>query len=222
MQLWVFACSIREVQLQKLELTFPSQESPGNLALKLAFGLITTREGMQCHSSANNWIKVLLSKALLIRSRPSFSHCQSLPLGSLHLPNAAKNNDNLVCYWGMLLLLLLLLLLSRFSRVWLLATPWTAAYQAPPSMGFSGQQYWSGVPLPSPTYCVAAAAAAAAKSLQSCPTLCDPIDGSPPGFSVHGIFQARILEWGAIAFSAQTNWPVIKYNNVNCLLWSAY
>ena len=36
------------------------------------------------------------------------------------------------------------------SRVWLLATPWTAAYQAPPSMGFSGQQYWSGVPVPSP------------------------------------------------------------------------
>ena len=40
-----------------------------------------------------------------------------------------------------------------------------------------------------------------AKSLQSCPTLCDPIDGSPPGSSVHGIFQARVLEWGAIAFS---------------------
>ena len=45
------------------------------------------------------------------------------------------------------------------------------------------------------------AAAAAAKSLQSCPTLCDPIDGSPPGSFVHGIFQARVLEWGAIAFS---------------------
>ena len=44
-------------------------------------------------------------------------------------------------------------------------------------------------------------AAAAAKSLQSCPTLCNPIDGSPPGSSVHGIFQARVLEWGAIAFS---------------------
>ena len=44
-------------------------------------------------------------------------------------------------------------------------------------------------------------AAAAAKSLQSCPTLCDPIDGSPPGSSVPGIFQARVLEWGAIAFS---------------------
>ena len=36
---------------------------------------------------------------------------------------------------------------------------------------------------------------------QSCPTLCDPMDCSPPGFSVHGIFQARVLEWGAIAFS---------------------
>ena len=47
----------------------------------------------------------------------------------------------------------------------------------------------------------AAAAAAAAKSLQLCPTLCDPIDGSPPGSSIHGIFQARVLEWGAIVFS---------------------
>ena len=42
------------------------------------------------------------------------------------------------------MLLLLLLLLSHFSRVWLLATPWTAAYQAPPSMGFSRQEYWVG------------------------------------------------------------------------------
>ena len=45
-------------------------------------------------------------------------------------------------------------------------------------------------------------AAAAAKLLQSCLTLCDPIDGSPPGSSVHGIFQARILEWVAIFFSS--------------------
>ena len=42
---------------------------------------------------------------------------------------------------------------------------------------------------------------AAAKSLQSCPTLCDPIDGSPPGSPVPGILQARILEWVAISFS---------------------
>ena len=46
-----------------------------------------------------------------------------------------------------------------------------------------------------------AAAAAAAKLLQSCPTLCDPIDGSPPGFPVPGILQARTLEWVAISFS---------------------
>ena len=39
---------------------------------------------------------------------------------------------------------------KSLSRIWLLATPWTAAYQAPPSMGFSRQEYWSGVPLPSP------------------------------------------------------------------------
>ena len=45
------------------------------------------------------------------------------------------------------------------------------------------------------------AAAAAAESLQSCPTLCDPMDCSPPGSSIHGIFRARVLEWGAIAFS---------------------
>ena len=45
------------------------------------------------------------------------------------------------------------------------------------------------------------AAAAAAKSLQSCPTLWDPIDGSPPGFPVSGILQARIMEWVAISFS---------------------
>ena len=47
-------------------------------------------------------------------------------------------------------------------------------------------------------------AAAAAKSLQSCPTLCDPVDCSLPGSSIHGIFQARVLEWGAIAFSRTT------------------
>ena len=42
--------------------------------------------------------------------------------------------------------------MKSVSRVRLLATPWTAAYQAPPSMGFSRQEYWSGVPLPSPNY----------------------------------------------------------------------
>ena len=45
-------------------------------------------------------------------------------------------------------------------------------------------------------------AAAATKSLQSCLILCYPMDYSLPGFSIHGIFQARVLEWGAIAFSS--------------------
>ena len=52
------------------------------------------------------------------------------------------------------------------------------------------------------------AAAAAAKSLQSCPTLCDPIDGSPPGSAIPGILQARTLEWVAISFSSAWKWKV--------------
>ena len=52
----------------------------------------------------------------------------------------------------------------------------------------------------------AAAAAAAAKSLQSCPTLRDPIDGSPPGSPVPGILQTRILEWVSISFSTYTGY----------------
>ena len=49
---------------------------------------------------------------------------------------------------------------------------------------------------------------------QSCPTLCDPMDCSPPGSSVHGIFQARVLEWGAIAFSEET--PEGHLNSFTC------
>ena len=55
---------------------------------------------------------------------------------------------------------------------------------------------------------------AAAKSLQLCPTLCDPIDGSPPGSSIHGIFQARVLEWGAIAFSGDNARHHIKSRDI--------
>ena len=138
--------------------------------------------------------------------------------------------------------------MKSLSCVRLLATLWTAAHQAPPSMGFSRQEYWSGVPLPSPAYSLAAAA----KSLQSCLTLCDRLprpwdspgkstgvgchfflqcmkvksesesevakscptlsdsmDCSLPGSSIHGIFQARVLEWGAIAFSIVLLGPLI-------------
>ena len=93
---------------------------------------------------------------------------------------------------------LLLLLLSRFSHVRLCATLEMAAHQAPPSLGFSRQN--TGVSCHFLLQWVLAAAAAA-KSLQSCPTLCDPIDGSPPGSLVPGILQARTVEWVAIAFS---------------------
>ena len=89
---------------------------------------------------------------------------------------------------------------SLQSRVRLFSTLWTIARQAPLSLGFSREEYWSRLPFPSPGSCIPAAAAAA-KSLQSCPTLCDPIDGSPPGSPVPGILQARTLEWVAGSFS---------------------
>ena len=60
-------------------------------------------------------------------------------------------------------------------------------------MGFSRQQHWSGLPFPSPVR--------ESEVAQSCPTLSDLMDCSLPGSSVHGIFQARVLECGAIAFS---------------------
>ena len=59
--------------------------------------------------------------------------------------------------------------------------------------------------------------AAAAKSLQSCPTLCDPIDGSPPGCPVPGILQARTLEWVAISFSSAWKRKV-KVKSLSCVL----
>ena len=67
-------------------------------------------------------------------------------------------------------------------------------------------------------------AAAAAKSLQSCPTLCDPMDSSPPGSSVPGILQARTLKWVAVSFSnawAQTvyNPPAMQEIQVRSLDW---
>ena len=64
------------------------------------------------------------------------------------------------------------------------------------------------------------AAAAAAKSLQSCPTLCNPIDGSPPGSRIPGILQARTLEWVAISFSNAWKWKV-KGRSLSRVLLSA-
>ena len=136
-------------------------------------------------------------------------------------------------------------MLSCFSCVRLFVTPWTIVHPAPLSMGFSRQEYWTGLLCPPPVdlpdsgiksatlmspalaggffttsatwaalsrdvcrhACSVASVelplllATAAKSLQSCPTLCDPKDGSPPGSPVPGILQARTLVWVAISFS---------------------
>ena len=107
---------------------------------------------------------------------------------------------------------LLLLLLSRFSRVWLCETPLTAAHQAPLSMGFSRQEHWSGCHVLLQYRKVKSESEAS----QLCPTLRDCMDCSLPGSSAHGIFQARVLEWVAIAFSA-CHWVKPKINAL-CLL----
>ena len=132
-----------------------------------------------------------------------------------------------------------------------LCDPWTVAHQAPPSMGFSRQEYWSGLPFPSPvratgealynkfpTYKRVLFSECVCKSntvslgiqltqavklyctselvyqwkmkvlvAQLCLTLCNPTDYSPPGSSVHGILQARILEWVAIPFFRGSSRP---------------
>ena len=92
---------------------------------------------------------------------------------------------------------MLILMLSHFSHVRLCATPKMAAHQVPPSLEFSGKN--TGVGCHFLLQCMKMKSES--EVAQSCPTLSDPIDCSLPGSSIHGIFQARVLEWGAIAFS---------------------
>ena len=115
------------------------------------------------------------------------------------------------------------------SHVPLFAIPWTVALQAPLSMGFCRQEYWRGLPFPSPGDLPDPGVEPASLSspspprwaggfssvvlpgrpvmscytlvVQSCPTLCNPVDYSLTGSSVHGIPQVRILKWVAIPFS---------------------
>ena len=100
----------------------------------------------------------------------------------------------LLCVTSLLTSIICLLLLRHFSRVRLCVTPQMSAHQALLPLGFSRQEHWSGLPFPSPMH--------ESEVAQSCPILSDPMDCSLPGSSIHGIFQARVLEWGAIAFSA--------------------
>ena len=96
-------------------------------------------------------------------------------------------------------LLLLLLLLSHFSHVRLCATPQMAAHQAPHPWDSPGKN--TGVGCHVILQCMKVKSES--EVAQSCPTLSDPMDCSLPDSSVHGIFQARLLEWGAIAFSVR-------------------
>ena len=118
-----------------------------------------------------------------------------------------------------------------------LGIPWSVACQAPLSMGFSRQEHWSGLPFPSPEDLPDPGIEPASPELQAdsfffffCSTSllppthlpppscthaqsCDPMDCSPPSSSVHGLFQARILEWVAVSFSAGrffTDWAMRK------------
>ena len=82
----------------------------------------------------------------------------------------------------------------------ILCDPIEAAHQAPPSLGFSRQN--TRVACHFLLQCMKVKSES--EVAQLCPTLCDPMDCSPPGSSVHGTLQARVLEWGAIAFSKNT------------------
>ena len=107
---------------------------------------------------------------------------------------------------------LLLLLLSHVSRVRLCVTPHTAAHQDPPSLGFSRHKN-TDVGCHFLLQCMKVKSES--EVAQSCPTLSDPMDRSLPGSSIHGIFQVRVLEWGAILHSLLN-----KYlSTENCNHW---
>ena len=96
---------------------------------------------------------------------------------------------------------MLVCVLSHFSRVRLSATPWTTACQAPLSMGFSRQEYWNGLPFPSPVMKYEVSEVNEVKLPSHVRLFATPWPvayQAPPSM---GFFQARVLEWGAIAFS---------------------
>ena len=136
--------------------------------------------------------------------------------------------SRLECFFAVLLCVCMCVL----SCVRLFAAPWTVAFQAPLTMAFSRQEYWSKSPFPplgdlshpgiqplSPELAGGFFTTAPSRKpwfslyakwrevAQSCLTLCNPMDCSPPGSSIHGIFQARMLKWVAISFSGGSSQP---------------
>ena len=111
-----------------------------------------------------------------------------------------------------------------------------AAHQTPLSLGFSNSPFNFIIFIVPEVTCfysqdgllvgiISNTAAAATKSLQSCPTLCDPLVSSPPGSHIPGVLQARTLEWVAISFSRAWKWKV-KVKSLSCVrlfetLWTA-
>ena len=95
--------------------------------------------------------------------------------------------------------------LKLLSRVQLLATSWTAAYQAPPSMGFSRQEYWSEVPLPSPMY------------MLSCVQLFVTLESSSPGFSLHESIPGKNTGVGCMPSSRGSSQPRDR-TQVSCIV----
>jgi len=110
---------------------------------------------------------------------------------------------------------MLLLLLSHFSRVWLCVTPQTSAHQAPPSLGFSRQEHWSGLPFPSPMH-----ESEKWKGSHLVVSNSSWLHGLHlAGSSVHGICQARDLEWGAITFSVIRHDKSLKTSRFHIWDW---
>ena len=109
----------------------------------------------------------------------------SFQFENYHIPK--NNRVTVLCY----------AMLSHFSRVRLCVTPQTAAHQLPRPLDSPGKN--TGVGCHFLLQCMKVKRES--EVAQSCLTLSDPMDCSPPGPSIHGIFQARVLEWGAIAFS---------------------
>jgi len=122
-------------------------------------------------------------------------------------PTQAELAPLLVCWIALDALLLLLLLLSCFSCVWLCATHRRQPTRLPHPWDSPGKN--TGVGCHFLLQCMKVRSES--EVAQSCPTLCNPMDCSLPGSSVHEIFQARILEWVAIAFSAPLDYRYLTY-----------
>ena len=120
--------------------------------------------------------------------------------------SSLKNHNKCVC-----------VCVYTISRAWLFATPWTVARQAPLSMGFPRQEYWSTMRFPSPQKKFNQPVhLSEVKSISRVRLFATLWTAAPPGSSVHGIFQARVLEWVAI-FSSRGSSQPRDWTQVSCI-----